>query len=298
MKKSMTKSNHSRPVYTSSARHDIPKRRGLSRDEEHELAGLIANGDRDARNRLVVANLGLVVVIAREFRRKELDMDDLISEGNLGLIRAAEKFDPSFGIPFRYYARYWIKEKILAALMNTAHTVRIPAHMFRLLLRWRRAESMLCGELGRVPRFEDTAAVLELSPAQKSLVAHAHAAAQLEHRGGPGSELGHRSIDDVLDRESPCEEMVDSEEELVIAQRRMDRLDIREQAIVSMRYGLESEPLTLRAIGRLSGMTREGVRQIEIRAMHKLQADHDPRSFDSNTASRLPVRTRGVLPRR
>jgi RNA polymerase sigma factor (sigma-70 family) len=170
---SMTKTNYNGPDCTRPAPHDIPKGGRLSRDEEYELAGLIAHGDHDARDRLVLANLGLAVVIAGDFRHRGLEMDDLIGEGNLGLIRAAEKFDPSFGIPFGTYARYWIKEKILAALMNTGQTIRIPGHICRLLLRWHRAENMLGSQLGRVPNFQDVAAVLYLNPLQKAMVSHA-----------------------------------------------------------------------------------------------------------------------------
>jgi RNA polymerase primary sigma factor len=273
------------------------KRGRLSCDEEVELACLIANGDLDARNRLVQANLPLVVTIASDYQGRGLEMDDLIGEGNLGLIRAAEKFDPRFGIPFGNYARYWIKEKILAALSDTSQTIRVPRHTARLLLRWRRAETKLLNEKGHMPNSEDTASVLELSPAQESLVARARAAAQLKPGGSGVSESGHRWVDEVLDPESPCEDVVLLEEEWVIAQRRLGRLKVRERAVVSMRFGLESEPQTHKAISRLFGLTCEGVRQIEIRAIHKLQEDRGPRLFDSEPTRRQRVRRRGDLAR-
>ncbi len=116
MMTSTTKSNHCCPDDTLPMTNNNPKGFGVSRDEERELACLIANGDREARNRLVEANLRLVGKIARGYQGRGLEMDDLIGEGNLGLIRAAEKFDPSFGVPFGSYARYWIKEKIRAGL--------------------------------------------------------------------------------------------------------------------------------------------------------------------------------------
>jgi RNA polymerase sigma factor (sigma-70 family) len=186
---SMTKNNHKGLDCTRPAPHHIPKRVGLSRDEECELAGLIAHGDHDARDRLVLANLGLAVVIAGDFRHRGLEMDDLIGEGNLGLLRAAEKFDPSFGIPFSTYARNWIREKILAALMNTVQTIRIPAHLCRLLLRWRRTEEMLGSQLGRKPTFQDVAAVLYLNPVQKAMVSHA-LASQSKTKGPGGANRG------------------------------------------------------------------------------------------------------------
>ena len=178
---------------------------------------MIANGDVDARNRLVQANLGLVVRVACDYKGRGLEMDDLIGEGNLGLIRAAEKFDPSFTIPFGNYARYWIKEKILGALSDTSRTIRLPRHTSQLLLRRRRAERTLCGEWGRMPKFEDAAAILKLSPAEESRIALAHTAAQLRASGGHGGESGHRSVDEVPGRESPCESKLDFEEEWAIA---------------------------------------------------------------------------------
>jgi RNA polymerase primary sigma factor len=232
---------------------------------------LIANGDREARNRLVMANLRLVVAIARDFRGRGLEWDDLISEGNLGLIRAAEKFDPKFELRFGVYAAYWIKANIRFALINTAHTIRIPAHMFSLLVRWRRAESMLCRHWGRAPKLEDVTSVLDVSPDQKSMLARAHAAYQLKRRQSQIGESGPQSLDEVLDRESSREDAVDSDDERVIALRRMERLAARERAVVTMRYGMERERLTLHEVGRRLGLTPEGVRQIELRAIRKLR---------------------------
>src|SRR5215468_7420893 len=126
--------------------HDISQVSLLSAKEEHELADAIARGDRDARTRMIQANLRLVVKIAREYAGRGLVLDDLIGEGNLGLIRAAEEFDPGFGTRFSTYASYWIKEAIYRALINTTATIRLPAHMVSLLTKWRRAERTLCRE--------------------------------------------------------------------------------------------------------------------------------------------------------
>jgi RNA polymerase primary sigma factor len=292
---SMTMSNPRCPRYHPPTAHDIPKRRGLSRDEEHKLAGLIANGDRDARDHLVLANLGLVVVIARDFRGKGLDSDDLISEGNLGLIRAAEKFDPSFGIPFGNYAPYWIKAKIRTALMDTGQTIRLPVHTCRLLLKCRQAEAMLFHQSGRVPNFEEVTSVLELSPDQKSMVAKAHAAYQLKPTGSAVGESGPQPVDELPDRESSSEGIVDSKDERAVVLVRMERLEDRERAVLTMRYGMEGEPLTLKAVGRLFGLTHERVRQIETCAIRKLRVHLGPQSFDGDAATRLPLHRRGEL---
>ncbi len=123
----------------------------LSADEERELAEAIRNGDKDARARMIQANLRLVVKIAREYLGRGLTLDDLIGEGNLGLIRATEQFDPAFGTRFSTYAAHWIKQAIRHALTNTAATIRLPAHMVGLLTRWRRTERALRRELGHDP---------------------------------------------------------------------------------------------------------------------------------------------------
>ena len=132
------------------------------------MAVLIAGGDRAARNRMVQAYLGLVVVIARGFKGRGLALDDLVGEGNLGLIRAAERFDPDFGTRFSTYASYWIREAIQDALTNRTATIRLPAHMVKLLARWRRAERTLAREGDHTPDFEEVAGLLGLSERSKS----------------------------------------------------------------------------------------------------------------------------------
>ena len=226
----------------------------LSQDEEYELAGLIANGDSDARNSLVQANLGLVIKIASDFQGRGLDLDDLISEGNLGLIRAAEEFDPRFGTRFSTYAAYWIKQSIRHALINTTSTIRLPAHMIGLLTKWRRAERALARERGETPSFEEVASVLGLSENQKMLVRHARQA--LRFTLGSSEALGPSG-----------EATLEADDERRILFKRMQHLEERECTVLALRYGLEGEePLTLKEIGRRLGITREWVRKIEIRA--------------------------------
>src|SRR5262249_34749903 len=135
----------------------------LSHDEENTLAALIAQGDHEARNHLVQANLGLVVKIARRYMGRGLIMDDLVGEGNLGLIRAASQYKPGFGTRFSTYASFWIKEAILSALINTTPTIRIPGHMTRLLWKWRRVEHALTCAGSREPNFHEIASVLGLN---------------------------------------------------------------------------------------------------------------------------------------
>jgi RNA polymerase primary sigma factor len=138
----------------------------LSASEERSLAEAIASGDRDARARMIQANLRLVVKIAREYVGRGLVLDDLIGEGNLGLIRATEEFDPRFGTRFSTYASYWIKQAIRHALINTTATIRLPAHMVGLLTKWRRAERALTREFGCAPTNEQVAVSLGLTNSQ------------------------------------------------------------------------------------------------------------------------------------
>src|SRR5579883_2932165 len=243
----------------------------LTAAEESELAGAIARGDSDARSRMIEANLRLVVRIARDYVGRGIPMDDLIGEGNLGLIRAAEEFDPRFGTRFSTYASYWIKQAIRHALINTTTTIRLPAHMVGLLTKWRRAERTLCREAGRAPSFEEVAAFLRLSETQKTLVAKARQARQVKLESGIAADAGRWSPDDSIDRHEAPESLLEADDERDILLRRMERLDARERAILALRYGLEGElPLTLKEIGRRLGVTREWVRKIELRAVRKL----------------------------
>src|SRR3989475_2066507 len=134
----------------------------LNADEEKSLAYRIADGDNMARERMVRANLRLVVNIARSYTGKGLALQDLIEEGNLGLLRAVQGFDPTMNTRFSTYASYWIKQSIKRALVNTAKTIRIPAYMVELLAKWRRATTRLQDELGRPPTQEEVARSLEL----------------------------------------------------------------------------------------------------------------------------------------
>jgi RNA polymerase primary sigma factor len=246
----------------------------LTAAEECALAEAIALGDEDARSRMIEANLRLVVKIARDYLGRGLVLEDLVSEGNIGLIRATTDFKPGFGTRFSTYASYWIKQSIRHALINTASTIRLPAHMVGILTRWRRAERALYRERGCAPTFAELASYLGLSEAQKSLVAKAHLARQVKLEGSVAAETGGWSHANLSDRcESPGASL-EADDERRILLNRMERLDSRERTILALRYGLEGEsPLTLKAIGRRLGVTREWVRKIELRALRKLVDD-------------------------
>ena len=156
----------------------------LSADEEKELARAIALGDVRARDRMVRANLRLVVNIARGYTGKGLGLQDLIEEGNLGLLRAVEGFDPDMGTRFSTYASYWIKQSIKRALINSAKTIRIPAYMVELLSKWRRASVRLTDELKRNPTPEEIARLLGLAKAKASDHQESHSDLQLDAPNG------------------------------------------------------------------------------------------------------------------
>jgi RNA polymerase primary sigma factor len=261
----------------------------LSAAEECQLARAIKAGDREARAKMIRANLRLVVKIARDYAGRGMLLDDLIGEGNLGLIRATEDFDPGFGTRFSTYASYWIKQSIRHALTNTTATIRLPAHMVTLLSKWRKAERTLTRELGQPPTFDQVAVTLDLSDAQRVLVDRARRASQLRLEAGDDESW---SPDDTGDHHAGPDAAIEAEDERRQLLGRLDRLDDRERTIVNLRFGLEGkDPMTLKEVGRQLGVTREWVRKIEIRAVKKLDGDApaEPRPETSKNRRRKPA---------
>jgi RNA polymerase primary sigma factor len=196
-------------------------------------------------------------------------MDDLVGEGHLGLLRAAQEFDPRFGTRFSTYAAYWIRQALRQALMDTAPTIRLPAHMVQLLTRWRRAERALRRDLRRAPSFEEVASSLGLSEVQKCLVARAMNARRTRRAGTYDAGAGDRIIAGMSDGHR-VEEPVEAEDERDAVRRRLGRLDDRERMILALRYGLGGEAVTLKEVGQRLGITREWARRIQLRALDKL----------------------------
>jgi RNA polymerase primary sigma factor len=271
----------------------------LTAAEECALAEAITRGDGDARARMIQANLRLVVKIALDYVGRGMVLEDLIGEGNLGLIRAAEEFEPRFGTRFSTYASYWIKQAIRQAMINTASTIRVPVHMVGLLTKWRRAEQMLYREWGRMPNFDELSSFLGLSQTQKSLVAKAHLARNLKLESGIGVGGGRWSPEELGHRYEPVESKMEAEEEHEMLLHRLERLDLRERTVLALRYGLEGElPLTLKEIGRRLGVTRQWVRQIEIRAVRRLHSNEDDGGLVARGRSKGQsiCRARGPVP--
>ncbi|MBL8866852.1 MAG: sigma-70 family RNA polymerase sigma factor [Gemmataceae bacterium] len=244
----------------------------LTADQEKSLARQIGVGCTQSRDQMVRANLRLVVNIARGYTGKGLALQDLIEEGNLGLLRAVEGFDPNMNTRFSTYASYWIKQSIKRALVNTAKTIRIPAYMVELLAKWRRATNKLTDELGRPPTPEEIAKLLGLPKKKLNIIKKAirvyNSAPQTEQAGDGGWTIDEMLMDGRA--KTPDLEMVENDDlkHVIVL---LEKMDKREATVLKMRFGIDGEePKTLKEIGESLGLTRERVRQIESEALAKL----------------------------
>jgi RNA polymerase primary sigma factor len=254
--------------------HDINDTPLLSADDERQLAGRVAMGDPEAREHMVKANLRLVVNIARGYLGKGLNLEDLIEEGNLGLMRAVEGFDGMMDRRFSTYASYWIKQSIRRAVMNNGKPIRLPAYMVSLLSKWRRATAVLTDRLGRAPTHEEVGKALRLSKKKMGIVAKAIRINNLtphsEALGDEGPALNNVLTDE---RSKGPESQLIEADDLGRIFEHLDALEDREATVVRMRFGLDAyNPMTLREVGENLGLTRERVRQLESQALQKLMS--------------------------
>jgi RNA polymerase primary sigma factor len=260
----------------------------LSELEEKAICQRIGEGDAEARDHLVRANLRLVVSIARSYCRDGVDLQDLIAEGNLGLIRAAEAFDPEVGTRFTTYAKFWIKQSIKRLVINNAKPIRLPAYMNELMVKWHRAKKQLHDELQRPATSSEIAARLELNPAKLKMIQQA---IQIYNAGSsPGKSDETNGIELLLvDDERPAEETLVEKEDIQKILHLLDSLDEREATVLRMRFGLgNEEPCTLVTIGERLGLTRERVRQIEKLALANLAKQLADGSSARGSAQREP----------
>jgi RNA polymerase primary sigma factor len=250
----------------------------LTAEEERELARRVAEGDPYAREHMVRANLRLVVNIARGYLGKGLALEDLIEEGNLGLLRAVEGYDETMQTRFSTYASYWIKQSIRRSVMNNGKVIRLPAYMVSLLAKWKRATAVLTDRLGRPPTNEEVGKALKLSKKKLGIVAKAIRVNALTPHPDGDDEDGF-AIGEVLtdDKSRPADVALMENDDLDRVFRRLDQLDDREASVIRMRFGLEPyTPMTLREVGENLGLTRERVRQLENQALNKLMTGLDP----------------------
>ena len=244
----------------------------LSADEEVKLAHRIAEGDQSAKNELVEANLRLVVSLARHYQGCGLSYQDLIQEGNIGLIKAAEKFDVSKGFRFSTYASWWIKQALSRAIADQSRTIRIPVHMTENINKFKKTERELLSQLNREPKIKEIADAMGISEKQaKEIQSYIVEPTSLDIQVGDDDDTTIGSfIEDTHFVNPESAYIKKSNGDVVNAI--LDTLSDREANILRLRFGIGGKKaMTLEEVGKEYGLTRERIRQIEAKALRKLR---------------------------
>lgn len=240
----------------------------FTKEEEMACARKVRTGDTEARQMMIQCNLRLVVSVARQFERQGLHILDIIEEGNIGLMRAVERFDPDMECRFSTYAVHWIKQSIRRALLEKVKNIRVPAYMAELVARWKRLQRTNPGisDLGEICR------ALQLPKENEKLVKRIMRTAQINANTLDTEDVGAlSSFFEDTDGTTPFADL-ESRDDTRLLMERLDALSDREAEILRYRYGLDDYPiLTLEEIGKIFSLTRERVRQIEAKALQKLR---------------------------
>jgi RNA polymerase primary sigma factor len=243
----------------------------LTPKQEKELAIKVRAGDPQAREHMIKANLRLVVSIAKNYVDRGLSLLDLIEEGNLGLLKAVERFDPAEECRFSTYATWWIKQSIKRALIDTVKTVRIPSYMVEMISKWKNATAALTIKLGRQPFVHEVAEELKIPPENLGIIKTALRTSNSSNQTISIENMW--TLSEVLEDKNARqpEQILFDSIEMEMVEKLLATLEEREAKILRMRYGLENgDPMTLKEIGERVNLSRERVRQIENEALKKL----------------------------